>query len=91
MLGIIIVMALVIVFGISWGMFFKKGYTQDEYGTELAKRDQRIEQLEDSLRTMRAKLAIYQKAAKWFRDANDEDLQKGIDKIRKLPKDMPLP
>ncbi len=50
LLGIIIVLTMVLVLGISWGKLFKRGYTQDEYGAELAKRDQRIEELEDSLR-----------------------------------------
>ena len=52
----IILMSIVLILGISWGKLFKKGYTQDECGVELAKRDQKIEQLEDSIRIMRAKL-----------------------------------
>lgn len=59
MLVAIIVMAVVLILGISWGKLFKRGYTQDECGVELAKRDQRIEKLEDSIRIMRAKLEIY--------------------------------
>ena len=47
MLGIIIVLTMVLVLGISWGKLFKRGYTQDEYGAELEKRDKRIEELED--------------------------------------------
>ena len=58
MLGVIIVMALLLVLGLSWGKLFKRGYTQDEYGDELAKRDQKIEQLEDSIRIMQAKLSV---------------------------------
>ena len=58
LLGVIIVIVIVLVLGISWGKLFKRGYTQDEYGTELAKRDQKIEELEDSIRIMRAKIAV---------------------------------
>jgi len=85
------IMAVVIVIGISWGKFFKKGYTQDEYGVELTKRDQRIEKLEDSIRIMRAKLGVYEKAVDWFRNADAEELQRGIEQIRSVPKDVPLP
>ena len=46
-IGVIIVIVVVLILGISWGKLFKRGYTQDEYGTELAKRDQKIEELED--------------------------------------------
>jgi hypothetical protein len=88
---IIIIMTAVIVLGISWGKFFKRGYTHDEYGVELAKRDQRIEKLEDSIRIMRAKLGVYEKAVNWFRNADSEELQRGIEQIRNVPKDVPLP
>lgn len=91
MLGIIIVMSLLLVLGISWGKLFKQGYTQDEYGTELAKRDKRIEELEDSIRKMQLKLGVYDEAVKWFRNADSEELQRGIEQIRSVPKDVPLP
>ena len=91
MLGIIIVMSLLLVLGISWGKLFKQGYTQDEYGTELAKRDKRIEELEDSIRKMQLKLSVYDEAVKWFRNADSEELQRGIEQIRSVPKDVPLP
>ena len=84
-------MAVVLVLGLSWGKLFKRGYTQDEYGEELAMRDQKIEQLEDSIRIMRAKLELYDKAVKWFRNADADELQRGIEQIRSVPKDVPLP
>ena len=87
----IILMAIVLILGISWGKLFKRGYTQDECGVELAKRDQKIEQLEDSIRIMRAKLDVYEQAVKWFRNADEEELQRGIEQIRSVPKDIPLP
>ena len=91
MIGVIIVMAVVLVLGLSWGKLFKRGYTQDEYGEELTKRDLKIEQLEDSIRIMQAKLELYDKAVKWFRNANADELQRGIEQIRSIPKDVPLP
>ena len=91
MLGVIIVLTMVLVLGISWGKLFKRGYTQDEYGAELAKRDQKIEELEDSIRIMRAKIAVYDEAVKWLRNADSDELQRGIEEIRNIPKDVPLP
>lgn len=91
MFGAIIIMAVLLGLGISWGKLFKRGYTQDEYGAELAKRDQKIEQLEDSIRAMRAKIAVYDQAVKWFRNADEDELQRGIKEIRNLPKDVLLP
>ena len=90
-IGVIIVIVIVLVLGISWGKLFKRGYTQDEYGTELAKRDQKIEELEDSIRIMRAKLEVYEQAVKWLRNADSDELQRGIEEIRSVPKDVPLP
>lgn len=91
LLGIIIVMVVVLILGLSWGKLFKKGYTQDEYGVEIEKRDKKIESLEDSIRIMRAKLVVYEQAVEWFRSADDEELQKGIEQIRSVPKNVPLP
>lgn len=91
MLVAIIVMAVVLILGVLWGKLFKRGYTQDEYGVELAKRDQRIVKLEDSIRVIRAKLEVYEQAVKWFRNADNDELQRGIEQIRSVPKDIPLP
>ena len=91
LIGVIIVMTLTLILGISWGKLFKRGYTQDEYGVELSKRDARIEELEDSIRKMQLKLGVYDEAVKWFREADSDELQKGIEQIRSVPKDVPLP
>ena len=77
-------MAIVLVLGMSWGKLFKRGYTQDEYGVELAKRDSTIEQLQDSIRVMRTKLEVYEQAVKWFRNADEGELQRGIEQIRSV-------
>lgn len=89
--GTIVLMAIILILGISWGKLFKRGYSQDEYGVELAKRDQRIEELEDSIRKMQLKLDLYVQAVKWFRNADSDELQRGIEEIRSIPKDVPLP
>ena len=89
--GVIVLMAIVLVLGVSWGKLFKRGYTQDECGVELAKRDSTIEQLQDSIRVMKAKLAVYEQAIKWFRNAVEDEQQRGIEQIRNIPKDVPLP
>ena len=89
--GTIALMAIALVLAISWGKLFKRGYTQDEYGVELAKRDSTIEQLQDSIRVMQAKLGVYEQAVKWFRNADEGELQRGIEQIRSVPNDVPLP
>lgn len=89
--GVIVLMAIALTLGISWGKLFKRGYTQDEYGVELAKRDSTINQLQDSIRVMQAKLGVYEQAVKWFRNADEDELQRGIEEIRSIPNDVPLP
>jgi hypothetical protein len=89
--GVIFIMTGVMALGISWGKLFKRGYTQDEYGVELAKRDSTIEQLQDSIRVLQAKLGVYEQAVKWFRNADEDELQRGIEQIRSVPNDVPLP
>lgn len=91
LIGVVFVMAIVIVLGVSWGKLFKRSYTQDEYGTELAQRDKKIEDLKDSIRVLQVKLGVYEKAVKWFREADNDELQRGIEQIRSVPKDVPLP
>ena len=91
LLGIITMLVVVVVLVISWGKLFKRGYTQDEYGIELEKRDARIEELEDSIMNMQIKLGVYEEAVKWFREADSEELQRVIEQIRSIPKDVPLP
>ena len=54
-------------------------------------RNQKIEQLHDSIRVMKAKLAVYEQAIKWFRNADEDEQQRGIEQIRSVPNDVPLP
>lgn len=84
-------MTMVLVLGISWGKLFKRGYTQDEYGAELEKRDKRIEELEDSIRIMNAKVEFFDEGIKWLRGASDEELERSIKLLRSVPYDELLP
>ncbi len=52
---------------------------------------QRIEELEDSIKKMKNKVDVYEQAVKWLRNADDKELQRGIEQIRSVPKDVPLP
>ena len=52
---------------------------------------QRIEELEDSIKKMKEKLGAYEMAVKWFRNADEDELQRGIEQIRSVPNDVPLP
>ena len=52
---------------------------------------QRIEELEDSIKKMKEKLGAYEKAVKWFRNADEDGLQRGIEQIRSVPNYVPLP
>ena len=54
-------------------------------------RNQEIERLHDSIRVMKAKLAVYEQAIKWFRNADEDEQQRGIEQIRNIPNDVPLP
>ncbi len=74
-----------------WGKLFKRGYAQDEYGAELEKRDQRIEELEDSIRIMSAKVEFFDEGIKWLRGASDEELERSIKLLHCVPYDELLP
>jgi len=91
MIVVISILAVILILGISWDKLFKRDYTQDECGVELAKRDSMIEQLQDSIWVMQAKLEVYEQAVKWFRNADEDELQRGIKQIRSVPNDVPLP
>ena len=47
--------------------------------------------MEDSVKKMKEKLDVYEQAVKWFRNADEDELQRGIEQIRSVPNDVPLP
>ena len=58
---------------------------------ELEKRDKRIEELEDSIRIMNAKVEFFDEGIKWLRGASDEELERSIKLLRSVPYDVLLP
>lgn len=91
---IFVIIALVICLiavGTFWNQDVRKEQGCGKYQDELSKKTAKIEKLEDSIRIMRAKLDIYEQAVKWFRNADEDELQRGIEEIRSIPKNVPLP
>ena len=58
---------------------------------DLAKKNAKINELEDSIRNMQAKIDFYDEAVNWLRGVDDEELDRAIRLIRSFPKDTPLP
>ena len=77
--------------GTFWNLDTRKEHGYGKYQKELAKKTAKINELEDSIRIMRAKLEVYEQAVKWLRNADSDELQRGIEEIRSVPKDVPLP
>ena len=91
---IFIIIALVtclIAVGTLWNQDVRKEQGCGKYQDELAKKTAKINELEDSIRNMQAKLDFYKEAVKWVMDADEEDLDRVIKQVRCFPKDTPLP
>lgn len=91
---IFVIIALVICLitvGTFWNLDTRKEHGFDKNQKELAKRDQKIAELEDSIRNMQARLDFYKEAVKWVMDADEEELDRVIKQVRSFPKDAPLP
>ena len=91
---IFIIIALVtclIAVGTLWNQDVRKEQGCGKYQDELAKKTAKINELEDSIRNMQAKLDFYKEAVKWVMDADEEDLDRVIKQVRSFPKDTPLP
>ena len=91
---IFVIIALVIclvMVGTFWNLDARKEYGFDKNQKELAKRDQKIAELEDSIRKMQAKIEFYDEVVNWIRGVDEEELERGIRLIRSFPKDAPLP
>ena len=87
---IALVMCLITV-GTFWNLDTRKEHGFDKNQKELAKRDQKIAELEDSIRKMQAKIEFYDEVVNWIRGVDEEELERGIRLIRSFPKDAPLP
>ena len=91
---IFVIIALVIclvMVGTFWNLDTRKEHGFDKNQKELAKRDQKIAELEDSIRKMQAKIEFYDEVVNWIRGVDEEELERGIRLIRSFPKDTPLP
>lgn len=76
------------VVGAFWNLDTRKEHGYDNYQKELAKREQRIKELEDSISNMQETLDFYREAVMWLRKADDKELQKNIEFIRNIPTKM---
>ena len=91
---IFVIIALVICLiavGTFWNQDVRKEQGCGKYQDELAKKTAKINELEDSIRNMQARLDFYKEAVKWVLDADEEDLDRVIKQVRSFPKDAPLP
>ena len=91
---IFIIIALVICLiavGTLWNQDVRKEQGCGKYQDELAKKTAKINELEDSIRNMQAKIDFYDEAVNWLRGVDDEELDRAIRLIRSFPKDTPLP
>jgi len=86
--GVIAFVICLIAVGTFWNLDTKKEHGYDNYQKELAKREQRIKELEDSISNMQETLDFYREAVMWLRKADDKELQKNIDFIRNVPTKM---
>ena len=87
---IALVMCLITV-GTFWNLDTRKEHGFDKNQKELAKRDQKIAELEDSIRKMQAKIEFYDEVVNWIRGVDEDELERCIRLIRSFPKDAPLP
>ena len=77
--------------GTLWNQDVRKEQGCGKYQNELAKKTAKINELEDSIRNMQAKIDFYDEAVNWLRGVDDEELERAIRLIRSFPKDAPLP
>ena len=91
---IFVIIALVICLiavGTFWNLDMRKEHGYGKYQKELAKKTAKINELEDSIRNMQAKIDFYDEAVNWLRGVDDEELDRAIRLIRSFPEDTPLP
>ena len=86
--GVIAFVICLIAVGTFWNLDTRKEHGYDKYQKELAKREQRIKELEDSISNMQETLDFYREAVMWLRKADDKELQKNIEFIRNIPTKM---
>ena len=85
---IFVIIALVICLiavGTFWNQDVRKEQGCGKYQDELAKKTAKINELEDSIRNMQAKIDFYDEAVNWLRGVDDEELDRAIRLIRSFP------
>lgn len=75
---------ILIAVGTFWHLDLRKEHGYGNYQKELAKRDQRINELEDTIRNMQESLSFYRGAVMWFIGLDDKELDKNIDLFRNV-------
>lgn len=86
--GIIAIVVVLIGVSTIWHQNIQKENGVGKYQKETAKREQRIRELEDSIRNMQETLDFYREAVMWFRALDDKELEKNIELLRSVPPNM---
>jgi len=83
--GIIAFVICLMVVGAFWNLDTRKEHGYDNYQKEMAKREQRIKELEDSINSMQETLDFYREAVMWLRKADyQKELAKREQRIKEL-------
>lgn len=85
-----IIVFVVVLIGVStiWHQNIQKENGVGQYQKEMAKREQRIKELEDSIRNLQETLDFYREAVMWFKGLDDKELEKNIEFLRSVPPNM---
>ena len=86
--GVIAFVICLIAVGTLWNQDVRKEHGYGNNQKELAKRDQRIRELEDSISHLQETLDFYREAMMWFRGLDDKELEKNIEFLRNVPPSM---
>lgn len=86
--GIIAIVVVLIGVSTIWHQNIQKENGVGNYQKEMAKREQRIKELEDSIRNMQETLDFYREAVLWLRGLDDKELDKNIKFLRSVPPNM---
>ena len=86
--GIIAFVVVLIVVSTLWHQNVQKENGVGQYQKEMAKREERIRELEDSIRNLQETLDFYREAVIWFRTLDDKELDKNIKFLRSVPPNM---
>ena len=86
--SVIAFVVVLIVVSTLWHHNIQKENGVGQYQKEMAKREQRIKELEDSIRNLQETLDFYREAVMWFKGLDDKELEKNIEFLRSVPPNM---